>query len=170
MNILQELGVEHSKAQALKIAAYACASKKNFRELMRCFLSDDYRIAQRAAWSVSWAARQQPGMIVPYIAELVAQMQRKDVHNAVVRNSVRILEAIEIPEEFHGEVMNVCFAFIESPATPVAVKAFALTTLFNLSKKYPDIRAELKLVIEERWDMETAAFRSRGRKILKAIG
>lgn len=170
MNILQELGAEHSKAQALKIAAYACASKKNFRELMKCFLSDDYRIAQRAAWSVSWAARQQPGMIVPYIKELVAQMQRKDVHNAVVRNSVRILEAIEIPEEFHGEVMNVCFAFIESPATPVAVKAFALTTLFNLSKKYPDIRAELKLVIEERWDMETAAFRSRGRKILKAIG
>ncbi|NCI50157.1 hypothetical protein GWC95_09500 [Sediminibacterium roseum] len=169
MNILQELGAEHSKAQALKIAAYACASKKNFRELMKCFLSDDYRIAQRAAWSVSWAARQQPGMIVPYIKELVAQMQRKDVHNAVVRNSVRILEAIEIPEEFHGEVMNVCFAFIESPATPVAVKAFALTTLFNLSKKYPDIRAELKLVIEERWDMETAAFRSRGRKILKAI-
>lgn len=137
---------------------------------MQCFVEDDYRIAQRAAWSVAWAAKKKPAMIAPYVAELVKQMQRSDVHNAVVRNSVRILESIDVPVKFHGEIMHACFGFIETPTTPIAVKAFALTTLFNLSKKYPEIRSELQLIIEERWDTETAAFRSRGKKILAAFG
>jgi hypothetical protein len=62
--------------------------------------------------------------------------------------------------------MNICFEFIASNDTAVAIKAFALTVLQHLSKEYPDIKAELKLVIEERWPYETAAFRSRARKIL----
>jgi hypothetical protein len=166
MNIKEEILKEHSQKQAIKIADYACLSKKNFHELMQCFMDNEYRLAQRAAWSVAWAAKRKPEMITPHIKDLVAQLQRKDVHNAVIRNSVRILEQIEIPEKFHGEVMNACFGFIETPATPAAIKAFSLTTLYNLSKKYPEIGPELKLIIEEKWDTETAAFRSRGKKIL----
>ncbi|GAC1441946.1 MAG: hypothetical protein NVSMB63_09910 [Sediminibacterium sp.] len=169
MNIREEILKEHSKAHALKIANYACASKKNFKELMQCFLDKEYRLAQRAAWSVSWAARKKPDMITPFIKDLVAQLQKKGIHNAVVRNSVRILQEIAIPEPFHGEVMNACFQFIETPSTPIAIKAFSLTTLFNLSKSYPEITGELKLVIKERWDTETAAFRSRGKKILAQL-
>ena len=160
---------EHSRENALSIANYACSSKQHFKELMKCFLDKEYRVAQRAAWSVSWAAIQKPKMIQPYIKELVAQLERKDVHSAVIRNSVRVLECIEIPKKFHGTVMNACFNFIENPSTPVAIKAFSLTTLFNLSKFYPDIKQELKLIIEERWDTESAAFRARGKRILKNI-
>lgn len=136
---------------------------------MQCFLDKEYRVAQRAAWSVSWAARQHPALIEPYIKTLVAQLKRKDVHPAVIRNTVRILEDIEIPKTFHGEVMNACFNFIENPLTPVAIKVFSLTILFNLSKLYPEIQNELKLIIEERWNTETAAFRARSKKVLKSL-
>ena len=136
---------------------------------MKCFLANDYRLAQRAAWSVSWAARKKPEMIRPHIKSLVAQLNGTDVHDAVIRNSVRVLEAIDIPEVFHGDVMNACFKFIESSVTPVAIKAFSLTTLYNLSKIYPEIKPELKLIIEERMPHETAAFKSRGEKILNSM-
>ncbi len=169
MNIREEILQEHSKTQALKIAAYACSSTKHFKELMQCFMEDDYRLSQRAAWSVAWAAKQKPAMVMPYLGKIVAQLQNKKVHDAVKRNAVRILETIDIPEELHGEVMNACFGFIEDPATAVAIKAFSLTALFNLCKYYPEIKSELKLIIEERWDTETAAFRSRGKKILAAF-
>lgn len=122
---------------------------------------------QRAACSVGWAARKNPEIIKSYIKDLVSQLQRTDVHNAVIRNSVRLLEVIEIPEEYHSNVMNACFKFIETPSTPVAIKAFSLTTLYNLSKTYPGIKPELKLIIEERLPHETAAFKSRGKKILR---
>jgi hypothetical protein len=65
--------------------------------------------------------------------------------------------------------MDTCFRYIASPDETVAVKAFSLTILHNLSHQYPEIKNELKLVIEERWNYETAAFRSRAKKILKNI-
>lgn len=171
MNIKEALldNSTYSKEQILKISEYACAFAKNFKELMQCFLSNEYRLAQRAAWSVSWAAKKKPAIIVPHIKTLVAQLSRTDVHDAVIRNSVRVLQDIEIPEALHGDVMNACFQFIEKPAIAIAIKAFSLTTLFNLSKIYPEIKPELKLIIEDRIDNETAAFKSRAKKILKAL-
>ncbi len=171
MNIREELLRDkiHLKEQALKISTYACSSPKHFKELMQCFLSNEYRLAQRAAWSVSWSGKKNPELINPYIKDLVAQLSRSDVHDAVIRNSVRILQQIQIPKSLHGKLMNACFSFIESNTTPVAIKAFSLTTLFNLSATYPEIKNELKLLIEERWNNETAAFRSRGSNILKRL-
>lgn len=158
-----------NKAKALQVAAYAYSSVQHFNELMQCFLANEYRLAQRAAWSVCWAAKQKPALVQPYIKDLVAQLLRTDVHPAVIRNSVRVLEMVDIPEMYHGDVMNACFSFIEQPSTPAAIKAFSLTTLYNLSKVYPDIEHELKLIIEARWDDESPAFKSRGRKILSML-
>ena len=42
--------------------------------------------------SVSWAAKKKPAMVAPHIKEIVAQLERNDVHAAVIRNSVRVLE------------------------------------------------------------------------------
>lgn len=169
MNLREEILKEHSKPHALKIANYACQSKKNFRELMKCFLDEEYRLAQRAAWSVSWAAQQKPEMIYPHVKDLVEALHKKNVHDAVIRNSVRVLQEIQIPEKYQGQVMDACFQFLEKPTTAVAIKAFSLTTLFNLSKKYPEIKSELKLIIEDSLEHETAAFKSRAKKILPKL-
>ena len=171
MNIQQELLKEKklTKQNALRIADYTCSSKKYFEELMQCFLSNEYRLAQRAAWCVSWAAKIHPHYINPYIKTLIEQLPRKDLHAAVIRNSIRILQHMEIPADLHGDLMNICFEFVQSLQTPIAIKAFALTTLYNLSKVYPEIKNELKLIIEENWQHETAAFKSRGKAILKAF-
>lgn len=166
MSMEEEILSDHSKEHALKIAGYACSSSENFKALMECFMSNDYRLAQRAAWSVNWAARKKPEMVEPYIKDLVAVLDKKDVHDAVIRNSLRVLEETEIPEKYHGEVMNACFGFIEKPGTPGAFKAYSITIIEKLSKFYPEILDELKLIIRENWDHETPAFKSRGKKIL----
>lgn len=80
-----------------------------------------------------------------------------------------MLQDLDIPERFRGDLMNTCFEYIESVSEKPAIKAFSLTILYNLSLQYQDIRPELKTIIEDRWEYETAAFRSRARKILKAI-
>lgn len=53
MNIREAILEEHSREQALRVATYACTSARHFKELMNCFNSDENRLAQRAAWSVS---------------------------------------------------------------------------------------------------------------------
>ncbi|MEO6283640.1 MAG: hypothetical protein ABIN80_02685 [Dyadobacter sp.] len=171
MNIKTELLTDprHSKLIAMRIATYACTSDAAFKELMHCFLSDDFRLAQRAAYSVSIGSKQKPAAIQPYIGVLVSQLKRTGIHDAVIRNSARVLEDISIPEEFHGELMDACFALVQNRQTAIAIRAFSLTILFNLCKIYPEIKNELRVIIEESMEFETPAFRSRGKKILKYI-
>ena len=171
MNISKQLLSDHlqSKELAVRVADFACASEANFKELMDCFVSADYVLAQRAAWSVRWAAAKRPDLILPNIGMLVSQLQRTDVHDAVIRSSLGVLEAISIPEEFHGAVMDTCFGFIQNKKAPIAARAFSLSILFNLSKVYPEIENELRIIIEENMELETAAYKSRGKKILKAL-
>lgn len=159
----------HFKKDALAIAGFAVSSDENFRELIDCLLSKDIRVAQRAAWSVNWAAQKNPEMIQPYIGILVDQLKKTDVHNAVIRNSLRILENLTIPEQFQGEVMDACFMFLQKRDTAIAIKAFALTVVFNLSKIHPEIINELRFIIQKNMPYETAAYQSRGKKILAKL-
>ena len=83
---------------------------------------------------------------------------------------MRLLQDVDIPEKYHGEIMDICFRYIASPDEPVAVKAFSLTVLQRLSRLYPEIKNELQTIIEERWDYEKPAFHSRAKKVLKEMG
>jgi len=169
MDIKEALFAEHSKQQAITVANYACQSKDNMQQLINCLLSDDTIVAQRAAWSIGWSVKINVASLLPFIDLLIPLIERKDVHDALIRNVMIFLESIEIPEKYHGIVMNACFNFIESPATPPAIKAYSMTTVYNLSRLYPEILQELKAIIENNWENETPAFKSRGKRILKAI-
>ena len=169
MDIRQALLKEHSKKQAHKIAAYVGSDKKRFDDLMKLFLGNEYRVTQRAAWIVGISVQKNPSLAKNYFKTLIALLDAPGAHPAVTRNIVRILQFIEIPKKFHGRLMDICFRFVSTPETAVAVKVFSLSILENLSTKYPEIKQELKLLIEETWPNSTAAFKSRARKILKSL-
>ena len=158
---------EHSKKQCSLIVKYIGDDKKRFAELMKLFFSGEYRVTQRAGWPMSYCIQNHPSLINPYYKKLLVFLKRKDVHPAVERNIMRLLEDVDIPKRYQGEIMNSCFEYISDPQAAVAVKAFSLGVLKNLIKIYPEILPEIKLIIEERWDTETAAFRSRGKRFLK---
>jgi hypothetical protein len=170
MDLLKLLREEHSKKQTDRIVNYIGDDQKRFAELINLFFKGEYRITQRAAWPMSYCVRRHPELILPYFKLLLDNLARKDIHIAVIRNTVRLLQDVDIPKRYHGRVMSTCFEFIQSPETPIAVKAFSLTILSHLAVDYPEIRRELKLIIEEQWEHATPAFRSRARRILKDMG
>ena len=170
MDLLNLLRAEHSKKQTDRIVGYIGADKDRFALLKKLFLQGEYRITQRAAWPLSYCVRHHPELIGPYFTQLLDNLARQDIHVAVIRNTVRLLQDVTIPKRYHGRVMSVCFDFVQAPETPIAVKAFSLSILSNLSADYPEIRGELKLIIEEQWEHATPAFRSRAKKILKSMG
>src|SRR5579871_272005 len=164
MDILKALSREHSKIQTDRIVAYVGADKGRFAGLIGLFFKGEYRITQRAAWPLSYCVRAHPELIGPYFKPLLDKLKQKDIPVAVTRNTVRLLQDVAIPKRYQGRVMNTCFEFLQSPETPIAVKAFSLTILSTLSKDYPDITCELRLLIEEQWEYMTPAIRSRSKK------
>ena len=79
------------------------------------------------------------------------------------------MQDIELPEKYHGEIMDMCFRYLESPAESLAVRIFSMSVLTNLVKYYPEIKAELKLIIEDQLPHQTAGFKSRAKKVLKQL-
>jgi len=134
------------------------------------FLQDEYRVVQRAAWPLSYCVTAHPQLIQKHLKKIIRYLKKPGIHNAVKRNTVRLLQEIEIPEALQGEVMDICFGYVADPKEAVAVKAFSITVLGNLSKKYPEIIPEISLILEEQMPHETAAFKSRAKKFLKSIG
>jgi hypothetical protein len=96
MNIQEALLSEHSKQQTIRIVNYIDTDKLRLQELMRCFFSDDLKVSQRAAWCVSYVGIKFPENIYPYLNRMIALLD-KDVHHAIKRNILRMLEFIEIP-------------------------------------------------------------------------
>lgn len=169
MDLLEAILEEHSKAQTDKIIRYIGHDPKRFAVLVNLFVKGEYRVSQRAGWPMSYIARKYPALVKPYFKQLLDLLQKPSVHPAVVRNIVRLLQDVEIPKRYHGRVMSCCFDYIADIEAPIATKAFSLTILHQLSAEYPEIKTELKLIIEERMEHETAAFKSRGKKILAAF-
>ena len=162
MKLRETILTEHSKATCNKIVKWVGSSQERFDDLFDLFLHDEYRVVQRAAWPISYIVIAHPLFIKKHFSKLIKNLHHPGLHDAVKRNTVRLLQHINIPKKFHGEVMDICFNYIAAPGEAVAIKAFSLTILQNLSKQYPDI-------IEDRWDSESAAFRSRAKKIMREL-
>ncbi len=167
MNLRETILSEHSKSNCDKIVAWVGNNKKRFNELLDLFLNDEYRVTQRAAWPLSYSAIAHPELMKNNFQKIINNLRRSNLHDAVKRNTVRLLQQIEIPEKYEGEVMNICFQYVESPKEAAAIKAFSLTILGRLAKKFPEILPEIKLLIEEQAGQQSAAFKSRSKRLLK---
>jgi len=169
MQLRETILSEHSKANCTRIASWVGSNQQRFDELFDLFLNDEYRVVQRAAWPLSNAVIAHPQLIQKHFGRLLKNLNKTGLHDAVKRNTVRLMQDISIPKKYQGKVMNICFDYIISPVEKPAVKAFSLTVLQNLSKQYPEIKQELKTIIEDRWDLESTAFKSRAKKIIKDL-
>ncbi|HUS00717.1 MAG TPA: hypothetical protein VMY77_03275 [Chitinophagaceae bacterium] len=168
MNLREELLSEHSKAQCNKIVQWVGASEKRFEQLFHLFLTEEYRVNQRAAWPVSYCVIAHPSFIKKKFGKLVKNLRKPGLHDSVKRNSIRFLKNIDIPEKYHGDIMDICFGYLASPKEAVAIKVFSLIVLGNLSKKYPEIKPEIKVLIDEQLPHQTIAFKGRAQKLLNS--
>lgn len=170
MNLRDTILAQHSKTNCTKIVQWIGNNQERFNTLFDLFLyDDDWCVTQRASGPLSYAIQRHPELIKPHFSKLLKNLKKPKLHDAVKRNTVRLLQDINVPERFRGDLMDTCFGYISSPMEKPAIKAFSLTILHNLSAQYPDIKQELKAIIEDRWEYETAAFKSRAKKILKAL-
>ncbi len=169
MDIEKELLREHSRRQVDRIARWIGNDQRRFRKLLNLFLGKEYRVTQRAAWVLSICADRHPALVRPHLRKMIAKMEKPDVHEAVRRNVVRILQEIDIPRGLLGRAATLCFGYLASGDASIAVKANSMTVLANIAAVEPDLGGELRLVIEQQLPYASAGFRARARKVLSAL-
>lgn len=169
MNILKELKKDFNKSTCNHIVAFIGNDQEKFSTLVDAFLNSEYRITQRAAWPISHAVKQHPELIKPHLEIIIRNLKKPKIHDAVKRNTVRILQFIEIPKKLHGITLDNCFRLLQDKKEPIAIKVFSMSALANLAMNYPELKRELIEIIEDQMPYGSAGFISRGKKVLKQL-
>ena len=169
MDIAKTLDRGHSKKTTTQIVDYIGSNKARFKVLIDLFFSGPYRTTQRAAWPLGIVASDHPALIKPYLGKLIRFMQKDGVHDAVKRNGFRILQFVDIPKKHHGELTDLCFRVLQDNTLAIAIRVFAMTVLSRIIEEYPELKHELRILIEDELPYAQPAFRSRGIKVLKAL-
>jgi hypothetical protein len=170
MNLRKEILKEHSKRQTDKIIRYIGTNQERFDKLVELFLKGEYRVTQRAGWPLSNISIAHPDMIKKHLKKLLLNIKKPNLHNAVVRNTFRLLQFVEIPKSLPGLATDVCFNhYFNDRKQPIAIRVFSMTVLGNLCKEYPELKNELKVSIEDSLPYATAGFKARARKVLWRI-
>jgi hypothetical protein len=74
-----------------------------------------------------------------------------------------------VPAEHEGIAVNLLFQWLISSETNVTVKSRSLGVLFELTKKYPELKNELKLCLKEQSDKHTKDFKKRADRMLAQL-
>ncbi len=169
MNLVEVIEKEHSSAQRNKVIKYVGKDPKRFAELVNVFLNGPYRVTQRSAWPLSYCVQHHPDLIKPHLKRVLQFAKQAGVHDSVKRNTVRLLQFIEVPKSFQGEVADLCFSFLQNTKEAIAIRVFAMTILTNLAKSLPELKNELIPIIEDQMPYGSPGFISRGAKALKQL-
>ena len=170
MLLKEEILKEHSKRQTDKIIKWIGTDQTKFDELVKLFLQSEYRVTQRAGWPLSNIGIEHPEMIAKHLKPMLMNLKKENLHNAVIRNTFRLLQFIPLPKKLSGLAAEVAFNYFTDKSQPVAIHVFSMTVLGNLCKQFPELKNELLPLIEERLPYSTPGFRSRAKKVLKQIG
>lgn len=149
MDLKSQLLKVHNKQNCDLIVKWIGTNQSRFEELLSFLLYGDFKIAQRASWPLYYSAMENPSLIRIHLKEILDNLKRTDIHNGVRRNTLNIFLHLPTPEKYEGEIMEMCFNFISDPQELPAIKSSSLEILEKLSKKYPEILSEIKIIIED---------------------
>jgi len=164
MRLDEQLLVEMSRRNTEMIARYIGNDPKLFKEVVDLVFAGKQPLALRASWVLSVVTDKYPGLLEPYITEIISSLEKFD-HPGIRRNLLRYIASNNVPEEEDGLIYDICCRYILSRSEPPANKVHAMQIVFNIAQKEPELKREVRLVFEGLKDHESVAINSRLRKL-----
>ncbi len=136
--------------------------------LWNIYLKNSGQESRRAAWVIDLLIEKGFNFNDHQIAEIIDFLPLLK-NQGMKRHSLRILDNQSIPEEQIGQLVDICFKWLEAPESSVAVKMYSIKILMKVSEKEPLISRELSDIIELQLEGSTPGFRSIGLKTIMQL-
>lgn len=130
-------------------------------------LSTGGKTASHFLWLVSDVAIQNPKRFLGELPLLFDFIEQN--HPSYLSSFASLWHYCGVPEVNEAKAIDYLFKWFLSAETPVYIKTRALWVLVALSKKYPDLKQELKLCLVDQMDKYSKDFEKRARKILSEL-
>ncbi|MGM0581903.1 MAG: hypothetical protein ACQETL_14555 [Bacteroidota bacterium] len=155
------------KESKLKVQKEIQTGQYSFNSLLTHL--NNPKIQDKAAWVMSGVVEHQPKIIKENEVGLLLKFLEKGVSVGVERNIWRTFQFIEIPEVHQEKCLHLAFETLENKKSSIAVEIFAMSTAFELSKNNEDLNHLLEEILLYKMENASKGFKSKARKILKAI-
>jgi len=136
---------------------------KDLSNLLKC----EHKIATRFQWLLSEIGIENPNKLfsaLPFLLEFSENLT--PVYQQSFANYWLIAG---VPPENEGKAIDLSFQWLLSPETNVTIKSRSILVLFNLTRKYPELKSELKLCLKDQMGKYTKDFEKRASKILMKL-
>jgi len=168
MTLAKKILEIRKQSDARHIADQVILQVFDIAEFMDIFFSEEWRMCQKASWPMGMIADKKPELLYPYLSQMLDLLDHAK-HDAIIRNTIRTWQIMNIPEELEGPIYDRCFEYFADPQYAVAIRVFAMTVCTNIAMRHPSLAHEIIPIIEDYWDHSKPAWRSRGKQELKRL-
>jgi len=119
-----------------------------FQKVFDLIFNENNNIAWRAAWVVDNFSRKNNDCICDKMKVKLMDFSQTVTKDGHLRLCLSILLNAGLPANVSGEFINFCFGNILNKKTAVAVKALSVKILSKICETEPDLRNELKVVLQ----------------------
>lgn len=138
--------------------------------LFKFSVDKDPLLSNRAMWILWHCSMIDYDRIKPFLEKLILHLEDKTIPSGVVRCILSLFQEKTVPEKYHSYMLDKCYGYIVNSAEAIAVRAFAMTVAFNISKNYPDLMRELEAILQHiPISEESPAIKARTKDTLKLI-
>lgn len=174
--------INHSKESRAKAVSLILDNLDVLPELIEKAFSKDINHF-RYCWWLEFLNRKHLEVLCPYMEVIVDKAQILK-HQSAIRPISRIIETYTLnyysdtPNKIVQEMMtlsikekmvNRSFEWLIDNQLKVAPRAYSMISLYHLGKEVSWVHDELRLVIEQNYAHESAAYKARGRMVLKKL-
>ena len=142
-----------------------------FKELMDIAYQQKSPLCMRTARVADLCCERNPYLIRPYLTDLVKNLPGlKDVSVKRIFMHILVRHSWVEDDEAMGKLVDTLFKWLMDDAQAIAIKAYSMVILENITKVLPDLKMELILVLESAipfWD--SSALQRAGRKQLNRL-
>jgi len=152
-------------------AAMVGDDTKMFKELLDLAYRQEPPLCMRAARVADLCCERHPELIRPYLVKIVNDLPGlQDMAVKRVFMHILVRHSWVEDEEAMGKLVDILFKWLMDDTQAVAIKAYAMIILENISKVLPDLKGEMLAVLEETiplWD--SYALQSGGVRLVKRL-
>ena len=144
------------------------ANQELFDKLIKIMLHASTPIPQRAAWAMTTIVDRNPCLAFKQLNKLIDAMPTFK-HQALTRSLLRVLCQVDIPNDKMGILFDQCFRLLNDTKQPAAIRVFAMQVLYNIAEREPELKPELKLIIETQLENSSPGLKNRAGKLIAKL-
>jgi hypothetical protein len=118
-------------------------------DIRKMMFNKDPQKSMRASWLMLHASFAYPELVKKQLPYIIKLLDQPNLHTGTIRNSVRIFQELDLPEKYVSKMFDLCLNYTKNSTLPHGVRAFAINILGIICKKYPDLKHEVSLVLNE---------------------